>query len=144
MSKILAPGRLGNPEMTFSEDPRADPRLAAAMAMMELASGVDTSDADADLETALACCQAWDDLDAQTHPALWDAMPSYDEIDSTIQVIKGVDDNDITLSIERPKNQTGKLPGVLHIHGGGMVISAAATQCMCAGAKARHSWDWSL
>jgi acetyl esterase/lipase len=41
-------------------------------------------------------------------------------------VIRGVDGNDITLYIHRPAGVTDTLPGVLHLHGGGMVLLEAA------------------
>jgi acetyl esterase/lipase len=43
----------------------------------------------------------------------------------SIEVIRGVDGNDITLYIHRPEVVTGPLPGVLHLHGGGMTILEA-------------------
>ena len=36
MTELVLPGRLGNPDMTFGEAPRAAARIAAAMAMMDL------------------------------------------------------------------------------------------------------------
>ena len=41
-------------------------------------------------------------------------------------MIRGVDGNDITLYIHRPAGVDGPLPGVLHLHGGGMVLLEAA------------------
>jgi acetyl esterase/lipase len=41
-------------------------------------------------------------------------------------VIDGLDDNDVTLYLHRPAGATGALPGVLHLHGGGMVLLEAA------------------
>ena len=43
-----------------------------------------------------------------------------------VEVIRGVDGNDITLFIHRPAAADGPLPGVLHLHGGGMVLLEAA------------------
>ena len=47
-------------------------------------------------------------------------------VETSVEVIKGIDGNDITLFIHRPEGATGPLPGVLHLHGGGMVILEAA------------------
>ena len=41
-------------------------------------------------------------------------------------MIGGIDGNDITLYIHRPTGANGALPGLLHLHGGGMVILEAA------------------
>lgn len=125
MGDLQLPGRLGDPTMTFGQDPRADARIAAAMAMMELAPGLATPDLDADYETALTYTQAFEDAAAIAHPMMWEAMPAFDDVESTTEVIKGVDDNDITLYIDRPKNLAGPLPGMVHTHGGGMVLMAA-------------------
>ena len=48
-------------------------------------------------------------------------------VTSTVQVIRGTDNNDITLFIHRPTNVEGSIPGILHLHGGGMVILEAAS-----------------
>ncbi|MCP4083553.1 MAG: hypothetical protein GY745_00635 [Actinomycetia bacterium] len=45
---------------------------------------------------------------------------------SEAKVIKGVDGNDVTLFVHRPVNAKGPLPGILHLHGGGMTILEAA------------------
>lgn len=47
-------------------------------------------------------------------------------VTTTTTTITGVDGNDITLYISRPDDTTGPLPGVVHLHGGGMAISTAA------------------
>lgn len=126
MNNLLMPGRLGNPEMTFGEDPRADARIVAAMAMMDFAPGVDTPDLHVDYESALVFCAASEAAGDLGHPMMWEAMPAFEDVASLTQTIKGVDDNDITLFIDRPKNQNGPLPGMVHTHGGGMVLMRAA------------------
>lgn len=47
-------------------------------------------------------------------------------VERSIEVIRGVDGNDITLYIHRPAGSSGPLPGVLHLHGGGMTILEAS------------------
>jgi acetyl esterase/lipase len=49
-------------------------------------------------------------------------LPPIEGITSTTRTIQGVDGNDIGLYIARPSSVSGPLPGVLQIHGGGMVI----------------------
>jgi len=53
---------------------------------------------------------------------LMTGLPPVEGVISTTQTIRGVDGNDIGLYIVRPANVSGPLPGVLQIHGGGMVI----------------------
>ena len=61
---------LGDPNMTFIDDPRADPRIVAAAAMMEVAPGVESPGRDGDYEAALVYCSAVEEADAQAHPML--------------------------------------------------------------------------
>ena len=126
MTDFKLPGRLGNPEMTFADDPRADARIAAAMAMMELAPGLDLPAPDSDYETALAYTTAFEEAAALAHPLMWEAMPAFDDVESTTETIQGSEGNDITLYIDRPKGLSGPLPGMVHTHGGGMVLMKAA------------------
>ena len=44
----------------------------------------------------------------------------------SVEVIRGLDGNDITLFIHRPEHTHGPVPAVLHLHGGGMVMLEAA------------------
>ena len=53
-------------------------------------------------------------------------MPEVEGVDRSVEVIKGVDGNDVTLYVHRPAGVDGPLPGVLHLHGGGMVLLEAA------------------
>jgi acetyl esterase/lipase len=46
-------------------------------------------------------------------------------VESSTTVIKGVDDNDISLYVHRPTGASGPLPCIVHTHGGGMVILRA-------------------
>ncbi|HMK11662.1 MAG TPA: alpha/beta hydrolase fold domain-containing protein, partial [Acidimicrobiales bacterium] len=49
-------------------------------------------------------------------------------VERSVEVIKGLDGNDVTLYIHRPAGArgAGASPGVLHLHGGGMVMLEAA------------------
>ena len=55
-----------------------------------------------------------------------DGMPAVEGVERTIEVIRGLDGNDVTLYIHRPTRLDGVVPGVLHLHGGGMVLLEAA------------------
>ena len=53
------PGRLGNPEETLVSDPRTEPRIAKAIAMLgELAPSITQIDTNASYEEALKYCAA--------------------------------------------------------------------------------------
>ena len=52
-------------------------------------------------------------------------LPAIDGVSHSTQTITGFDGNDIAFYISRPVEETGALPGVLHIHGGGMVALSA-------------------
>jgi acetyl esterase/lipase len=130
MSKAIdktLPGKLGNPHATFETDSRADPRIAAVMAMAgDLAPGVVELAADATYEESLAYAQAFEEAAALAHPLQRDMMPEFPSVKVTTQVIKGVDGNDISLYIHQPAQRSGPLPCVVHTHGGGMVLMTAA------------------
>ena len=124
----ILPGRLGSPDMVLRDDPRADPRLVAAMAAVGLdgeqpAAGVD---ADASLEALLAYCDVAEPGFEALFRALAIDLPPVEAVTASVEVIRGIDGNDVTLFIHRPTAVTGPLPGVLHLHGGGMVIMEAA------------------
>lgn len=45
---------------------------------------------------------------------------------TTTTTITGVDGNDVTVFVSRPDDVRGPLPGIVHLHGGGMAICSAA------------------
>jgi len=55
---------------------------------------------------------------------LTEGLAPVEGITSATQAIEGVDGNEISLYIDRSSEDTGPLPGVLHIHGGGMTFEA--------------------
>ncbi len=136
MTDLKLPGRLGDPEMTFGDDPRADSRIAEAMALMELAPGLENLPLDAGYEDCLNYCMAFEQAAQLGDPLMWDAMPDFSDLETSTEVIQGVDGNDITLHISYPKNRTGPLPGIVHTHGGGMVLMTAEDP---ASVRWRHS-----
>lgn len=120
------PGRLGNVEATLLEDERLDPRIKLAMELAgTLGDEVDALAADATLEECYDYCLAFEAAAEITHPAQLEMMPDFDDVEQTTEIIKGVDDNDITLYVHRPKKIPGPIPGVVHTHGGGMVLMTA-------------------
>lgn len=122
------PGRLGNPGGNLKDDPRADPRMLAAMAPLglDVAPPPSPVDATTPLEDILAytlVAEAGFDmlggvLGANAAPVT--GVTSYTE------VIKGVDGNDISLYVHKPTNVSGPVPCIVHTHGGGMAILKAS------------------
>lgn len=122
------PGRLGDPTMELRSDPRTDPRVAALLAPFGLdVEAADlpvdrSSPLDARLAVAAASEQAFDGVFA----ALLADVPEASGVETRTLRIEGADGNDITLFIDRPIGVPGPLPGLLHLHGGGMAILQAA------------------
>ena len=125
-AEVNLPGRLGDPNRTIGEDRRLDPRIGAALQAMEgFAPGVENIPVDSSYKDCLTYCAAFEDAAKLGHTMALEAMPAFDDVESSTETIKGVDDNDITLYIHRPKDASGPLPCVLHTHGGGMVLMTA-------------------
>ena len=124
----ILPGRLGTPEMELRDDPRADPRMIAVLEAMELAGTPEPLPLDASSPTEDLL--AYVDEAEMGYEGLFEALTAGLEpvpgVERTVEVIPGVDNNDITLFIHRPEDAKGPLPGVLHLHGGGMVMLEAA------------------
>lgn len=122
-----APGRLGDPTMDLASDPRSDPRMVAAFAPFGLDKGAPPPPVGctSPREEQLAYIAAFEaDAEALFRAFIAD-LPAIDGVSHSTQTITGFDGNDIALYISRPVEETGALPGVLHIHGGGMVALSA-------------------
>jgi acetyl esterase len=124
----ILPGKLGNPEMLMKTDPRADPRMVAAMAPMGLDGApepapVDINSAtDALLEFAMLAEEGFGLLSE----VLCAGAPPVQGVQSRTEIIRGVDGNDVTLFIHTPTDVEGPLPCIFHTHGGGMAILEAS------------------
>jgi len=122
------PGRLGHPEYELRSDPRADPRMVAALAPY----GVDQRAAPAlvsaqdPLEARLAYLAETEAGFEGLFAALLAALPPVSGVTRTMETIKGPDGDDLPLYIHRPDAVDGPLPGVLHLHGGGMTLLAGS------------------
>src|SRR3954470_2913467 len=126
MTAPILPGRLGSPDMTLRTDPRADPRMIAAMEPIGLADPPPPTPVDA--SSTLDDLLAWVSESEAGMSTLFDALITapVGGVERTVEVIRGLDGNDITLFIHRPASTTGALPGLLHLHGGGMAELEAA------------------
>ena len=126
VDRSLLPGRLGNDERRFETDSRADPRIAEMVKLLGgFGEGIDPLPVEATYEQCLDYCLEFENVQAEPHSEMFANMRKVDSVSVTEQTIIGVDGNDITLHIHQPKDRTGALPAVVHIHGGGMVIMTA-------------------
>jgi acetyl esterase len=124
----LLPGRLGSPGMTLRDDPRADPRMIEAMEPFGLADPPEDPpvDSQSPIEALLEFVGAAEEGFEGLFVALTADLPEVTGVDRSVEVIQGADGNDITLYIHRPRDAGASSPGVLHLHGGGMVLLEAA------------------
>jgi acetyl esterase/lipase len=83
-------------------------------------------DGSASLEEILAYLALAEEGFTGMFAAMLADLPPVEGIERSVEVIRGVDGNDITLFVHRPAGANGPLPGVLHLHGGGMVMLEAA------------------
>ena len=127
------PGRLGDPNMNVTTDPRTNPKISEflkAMGMVDmLAESPDPSTWS--IESLTPNIAATDAVITGMYNNIENDLPTdadEPEIETSTQTIKGVDDNDITLYIYRPKAAQGPLPAVIYSHGGGMVTIATDTK----------------
>lgn len=121
------PGRLGAPDLDLRDDPRADPRMLAAMAPigLDVAPPPTPVTAQSPLADILeSCMQA--EAGFQMVFGMMNAPATTPGVSSTVEIITGIDGNEITLYIHRPDRTDGPLACVVHTHGGGMAILTAA------------------
>ncbi len=118
------PGRLGDPTSTLRSDPRTDPRTVAALAPfgLDVAGAPPPVGPDAPLEARLEFISGAEAGFEGVFAALMDGLAPVEGLTQRKETITGPAGNEIGLFITRPADATGPLPGVLHIHGGGMVI----------------------
>jgi acetyl esterase len=155
------PGRLGKPDGHLKDDPRADPRMLAAMAPfgMGLVPAPSPVTAASPIEEIRAFCMAAEagfpeffaQFSAKAGPVIG--------VSSHTEVINGVDGNDIKVYVHKPASRGGDgddkrppLPCIIYSHGGGMAYNRssdanyvrlrdelAATGLVVVGAEFRNS-----
>ena len=128
MGSPVLPGRLGSPAMTLRDDPRADPRMIRAMEPFGMADPPAPApvDATSPIEDLLEFAAGAEEGFEALFGALVADMPEVPNVDRSVEIIKGLDGNDVTVYVHRPVDVDRELPGVLHLHGGGMVLLEAA------------------
>ena len=127
-SSPILPGRLGSPNMTLAEDPRADPRMIATLMPLGLAGP--PADVAVDANTPLDLLLEFVVASEEGFGGLGDVLlmncAPVVGVTRSVELVKGVDGNDITVFVHRPEGATGALPAIVHLHGGGMVLLEAA------------------
>ncbi len=126
-SAPILPGRLGTPDLELRDDPRADPRMLAAMEPFGLGNAMPSPvDGNSPIEALHEYVDAAEAGFEGLFAAMDATMAPVGGVTSTVEIIRGTDGNDITLFVHRPHGASGPLPGVVHLHGGGMVLLEAA------------------
>ena len=126
-SSPILPGRLGTPDLQLRDDPRADPRMIAAMGSigLDVAPPPTPVTAASSLEEILQACMLAE-AGFQMAFGMVNQPATTPGVSSIVETITGSDGNDITLYIHRPDGVDAALPCVVHTHGGGMTILTAA------------------
>jgi acetyl esterase/lipase len=125
--EVSLPGRLGNPTMELCSDPRADPRMIAAVAPF----GLDVTAAELPVtrnsarEELLAAASDVEQVFDRLLGSLLADVPSPHGVETRHLSITGVDGNAVKLYVHRPIGVSAPLPGLLHLHGGGMAVLSA-------------------
>jgi acetyl esterase/lipase len=113
--------------MALKDDPRADPRLIALMEPLGLADAHQPLpfSHESPLSEIIDFITTIEEGLELLFSAIFSELPSVEGVVSTSETIQGVDGNDIELFLHRPAESNGPLPGILHLHGGGMVLLGA-------------------
>jgi acetyl esterase/lipase len=131
VSRTDLPGRLGDPSRSLKDDPRADPRLVAALAVFGLDGPGEP--ATVSVSSTLAEMRQWCDESEvgfeAMFAALMEGLPAIAGVTRETVTIPGQGGHEISLYVHKPESPAGALPCVYHVHGGGMVLLEAAGPC---------------
>ncbi len=125
---IDLPGKLGDPSRLIENDPRADPRMVAALQALGLAGAPEP--APVDVNSPIEAILEYGLLAEEGFNALGGVLalnsPAVEGVERRTELIQGIDGNDISLYVHAPAESTGPMPAILHTHGGGMAILEAS------------------
>jgi acetyl esterase/lipase len=112
---------------TLATDPRADPRLVAVLAQFGAAEPPPAPPFTraSPREDVLAWFAGVEPRAEELFAAL--SAPEVAGVTVETTRIPGPDDNEIPLFVHRPQRASGRLPCLVHIHGGGMTVLPAAS-----------------
>ncbi len=134
-SKIDLPGQFGNPGLSLATDSRTDQRIVQALeplGMVDRGEPVPL-DANSSIDEIRDFATAAEPGFEAVFDILFADLPPIEGVATRTEVITGIDGNEINLYVHYPLNAEGPLPGVLQLHGGGMVMLSA---------KSTNSWRW--
>jgi len=124
---IPLPGKLGDPSLNLETDPRTDPRIVAAFGRLGLSGdGAMPENLPIPKEMIPAALCEMESMQTAMLNAVGTTVPVPADIAYRTHLIQGAQGNDITLHIHSPAKLEGQVPGVIHLHGGGMAILKAA------------------
>ena len=121
------PGRLGNKDLTVNEDKRINQNLLQAMIKIGL-DGVPpapTVNYESSSEEIQEFNSGLEPIYTGVFEGVFSTIELPDGLINETKTIKGDDGNEIKLYITKPENTSGDIPGILHLHGGGMAIMKA-------------------
>ena len=121
------PGRLGNKDLTVNEDKRINQSLLQAMIKIGL-DGVPpapTVNYESSSEEIQEFNNGLEPIYTGVFEGVFSTIELPDGLINETKTIKGDDGNEIKLYITKPENTSGDMPGILHLHGGGMAIMKA-------------------
>jgi acetyl esterase/lipase len=121
-------GRHADPDATLGTDPRADPRMVAVFARFGLDGRLPPSglSIDSPIEERYAFAAMSEEGMGAIFEALAADVPDTAGVATSTTTITGVDGNEVSIYVSRPDDAAGPLPGIVHLHGGGMAIGSAA------------------
>ena len=123
---LILPGRLGDPNLSLRDDSRADPRMIKIMDELGLLEEVLLPvSVHSNIDDILSFLTAAEEGYEALNNAVTSSWPPTLGVNRQTRVIKGIDDNEITLYIHQPEESTNPMPGILHLHGGGMALMSA-------------------
>lgn len=115
-------GRLGNPSLDLSHDPRTHPDLKKALDAVGLGANASQGipPEAVNVEAMNGILEQVNEKHIEMYKFM-DLSNAGDELEAEVEEsemeIEGVDGNKIKLYVTRPKGVSGKLPGVVYIHG---------------------------
>ena len=122
-----SPGRLGNKDLTVNEDIRINQNLLQAMKKIGL-DGVPpapTVNYESSSEEIQDYGNGLEPLYRGVFKDLFSPVELPEGLINDTKTIKGEDGNEVKLYITKPAYTSGDIPGILHLHGGGMAIQTA-------------------
>ena len=121
------PGRLGNKDLTVNDDKRINQKLLQAMINIGL-DGVPPAPPvtyDSSKDEIQEFNNGLEPVYTDVFGAIFSNVELPDGLTSETKTIIGDDGNEIKLYITKPEDMSGEIPGILHLHGGGMAIMTA-------------------